>query len=127
MRLLTDAVLTQATSGGRRIGDAQAPADSTRPYGVLWPLFVAEFDGPLGAPDVDGWWNYQLTCVGDTREQAQGLADELRPLIGVPYTVAGFVAKPTIVEDVLPVERDDGVQPPVFYQSFTFRIFVTPV
>ena len=126
MRLLTDAILTQLGSGGRRIGDATTPSDDARPYAVLWPLFIADLDGPLGAPDVDGWQHYQLTCVGDTREQSEGLADELRVTVKADYTVPGFLTKPLLLEDVVPTERDDDVQPPVFYQSFTFRVFVTP-
>ena len=126
MRVLTDKVLTQLGSGGRRIGDAHTPSNSTRPYAVLWPLFAVDFDGNLKAQDLDAWWNYQVTSVGDTREQAQGLADELQATIKAAYTVTGYVVGPVEIADVLPVERDDAVQPPVFYQSCTVRIFVTP-
>ena len=128
MRLLADAVWTQAKAGGRRIGDARTPSNNTRPYAVLWPLFATEFDGSLGEPDEDAWYRYQVTCVGDTREQAQGLADELMVLMRAKnkYVWTGFVAKPVLIEDVLPVDRDDDVQPPVFYQSFTVKTFVTP-
>ena len=128
MRLLTDAILTQLESGSRRIGDGQAPANNDRPYAVLYPLFAVDFDGPLGLPDVDAWYRYQVTSVGDTREQAQGLADELLVTMRAKdkYTWTGFVAKPVLVEDVLPVERDDAIAPSIFYQSFTVRIFVTP-
>jgi len=126
MRLLTDAVLTQVRSGGRRVGDAHTPSDNTRPYAVLWSLFVAEIDGPLNDSDADGWQHYQLTCVGDSRQSAQGLADELQVTVKAAYSVAGSVAGPVLIDAVLPVERDDDVQPPVYYQSFTFRIFITP-
>lgn len=128
MRLLTDAVLAQARSTGRRVGDAAPPASDTRPYAVLWPLYAADWDGPLDTPDVDAWYRYQLTCVADTREQAQGLADDLMVTMRNvdSYTWSGFVAQPVVVDDVLPVERDDDIQPPVFYQSFTISMFVTP-
>ena len=127
MRLLTNAVLAAARTTGRTIGDAQAPATSTRPFGVVYSLYVAERDGPMSDDTADGWWQYQVTSVGDTREQAQGLADELEAaILRTSLSATGYVVGPVKRAERFPVERDDDVQPPLFYQTVTFSIFVTP-
>ena len=127
MRLLTDQVLTAARSTSRLVGDGQAPAAATRPFAVVYPLYVSERDGPMDDDTADGWWQYQVTSAGDTREQAQGLSDELETaILGYTLTVSGYVIGPTKRAERLPIERDDDVQPPLFYQSITFSIFVTP-
>ena len=127
MRLLTNAVLTAARTTGRTIGDGQAPASSSRPFGVVYALYVAERDGPMSDDTADGWWQYQVTAVGDTREQAEGLADELEAaILGATLTASGYVVGPVKRADRFPLERDDDVQPPLFYQTITFSIFVTP-
>lgn len=126
MRLLTDAILTRLGSGGRTIGDAKAPTDTTRPYATLWPVGAVDFDGDLRIPDRTGFYHHQVTCVGDTREQAQGLMDELYILARFDYVVAGYQLGPVSRDDILPMERDDAVQPPVWYSSFMFKMFVAP-
>jgi hypothetical protein len=127
VRLVANAVLAAARSTGRTIGDAQAPAASARPFGVVYPLYVAERDGTLADSTADGWWQYQVTAVGDTREQAQGLADELEvAILQSTLTVNGYLVGPILRAERMPVERDDDVQPPLFYQTITFSIFVTP-
>ncbi len=129
MRLLTNAVLTKlkTNSGSFKIGDGQAPADTTRPYAVLYSLDENERDGDMATIDVTGWFEYQITSVGDTREQAEWLADLLRTLIlAAKLTPSGFVMFPwrNVVTN-LP-ERDDDEQPPLFYVTATVEAFVAP-
>lgn len=114
-------------AGGRRIGDAHAPADTTRPYAVLYPLYVGGRDGPDSDWQADGWYEYQVTSVGDTRMQAEGLADELRVrLLASTLTVNGFATGPINLSDDVGVERDDDVQPPIYYTIQMYSIFATP-
>jgi hypothetical protein len=129
MRVLTDAVLTRlkTNSGSFKIGDGQAPADDDRPYAVLYALDEAEREGDMRTLDVTGWFEYQITTVGDTREQADGLADLLRTLIlASDLSPSGFNMFPwrKIVTN-LP-ERDDDVQPPLFYVTSVVEGFVAP-
>ncbi len=129
MRLLTDAVLTRlkTNSGAFKIGDSHAPADDTRPYAVLYPLDEAEREGDMSTIDVTGWFEYQVTSVGDTREQAEGLADLLRTLLlASDLTPTGFRMHPwRKVVTNLP-ERDDDVQPPLYYCTQTVEGFTAP-
>lgn len=127
MRLLTDQVLLAAAVPGFDVGDAEADESFTFPYSVVYPLFTADLDGPLSDVTADGWYQYQVTCVGETREQAQGLADATEPALeAYAYTVANYAIGPAQLNDRLPVDRDDGVQPPLFYQTLVFQYFVTP-
>ncbi len=129
MRILTSAVLTKlkTNSGSFKIGDGQAPADDTRPYAVLYALDEAEREGDMSTIDVTGWYEYQITTVGNTREQAEGLADLLRTLmLAANLTPSGFSMFPfRKVVTGLP-ERDDDVQPPLFYVVQTVEGFVAP-
>ncbi len=130
MRLLTNAVLTKlkTNSGSIKIGDGQAPADDDRPYAVLYALDDAERAGDMSsAVDVTGWFEFQITSVGDTREQAEWLADLLRTLMmSASLTPSGFVMFPwrNLVTN-LP-ERDDDEQPPLFYVTSVVEGFVAP-
>ncbi|MCH9003520.1 MAG: hypothetical protein IIC02_13190 [Planctomycetes bacterium] len=130
MRLLTDAVLTRlkTNSGSFKIGDGQAPADDTRPYAVLYALDESEREGDMSsAVDVTGWFEYQVTSVGDTREQAEGLADLLRTLIlASNLTPTGFSMFPWRKLVTNDPDRDDSEQPPLFYVTSTVEAFVAP-
>ena len=75
-RALTDDILTVvATATGKQLGDGTAPTSPVFPYGVLYPLPSPIHDGDLTSPDRDRGWLYQVTSVGTTREQTQGMAD----------------------------------------------------
>ncbi len=130
MRLLTNAVLTrlQTNSGSFEIGDGQAPADDTRPYAVLYALDEDEREGDMSsAVTVTGWFEYQITSVGDTREQAEGLADLLRTLIlASNLTPAGFSMFPWRKTVTGLPERDDDEQPPLFYVVQVVEAFTAP-
>ena len=128
MRLLTDIVLTRlrTNSASRKIGDGQAPADDTRPYAVLYALDEAEREGDMStASTVTGWFEFQVTSVGDTRAQAEWLADLLRTLLlASDLSPSGFIMFPwRDVVTNLP-ERDDDVQPPLFYVTSVVEGFV---
>jgi hypothetical protein len=127
MRLLTEQVLAAAAVPTFPVGDAEAPKTDVRPYVVVYPLFISDIDGPTSDVDADGWYQYQATCVGITRQQAQGLADEVVPaLTGYAYTVSGYsIQSPQLVEK-LAIERDDSLQPPLYYQSVVVQMFATP-
>ncbi len=130
MRLLTNAVLTRlkTNSASIKIGDGQAPADDTRPYAVLYALDETEEEGDMSsAVTVTGWFEFQITSVGDTREQAEWLADLLRTLIlASNLTPSGFRMFPwrNLITN-LP-DRDDDEQPPLFYVTSTVEGFVAP-
>ena len=128
MRLLTDAVKAELVAASAfLIGDGQAPSDTTRPYAVLYPLDDDARDGDYVETQRTGWYEYQVTCVGDTREQAEGLADLLRAvMLAADLTPVGYRMYPFTKRVGQIVDRDDDVQPPVFYTIFTVAGFVAP-
>lgn len=74
-------ILANLRGGGRSIGELEAPATNgvtqSPPYAFFTPI-DAESDGPgLADPDADVIYVFQVTCVGETREMAQRLRDEL--------------------------------------------------
>lgn len=133
MRLVTDAVLGTLQAdwpdggNGERIGDGQAPEDQTLPYATLYSLDENDMDGSLASAQETGWFEFQITAVGQTRMQAAALGDKLREtLLASSPTVVGYTLGPwlKLVSDI--TDRDDDVQPPVFYSINTLQVFTAP-
>jgi hypothetical protein len=113
---------------GARVGDAIAPADTTLPYAIAYPLGSATFDGSLDTADLDGdaWPLWQITSVGGTREQAEFLRDKFRALLGTYLTVAGRRVGPIRLDDEQAVQIDKDVTPHLFYAVDRLRLYSTP-
>ncbi len=127
MRLLTNQVLLAAAVPGFDVGDSVAKDTFALPYSVVYPLFISDIDGPMADVDADGWYQYQVTCVGVTRMQAQGLADAvLVALTGYTYAVSGYSVQAPQLVDKLPIDRDDSLTPALFYQAVVVQMWVTP-
>ena len=127
MRIVTDAVLTELQTSGFEIGDGQTPADDEVPYAVLYSLDENDMDGDMADAQRTGWFEFQVTSVGTTRLQASTLGDRLRDiLLASSPAVAGYTLGPwlKLVSDV--TDRDDDVQPPVFYSINTLQVFTAP-
>jgi len=98
------------------------------PYVVLYPL-GSRFDGPLGANAYDDAdFTYQITCVGESREQAEGITDVVNTtFIGQTLTVSGRTVTHIVADNAAAhVRRDDSVQPPVFMSTPRYAIYSTP-
>jgi len=93
---VTDAVLAAARAGGRRVGDGEAPDDSTVPYSVLEII-----PGPgeqledFGALHRNGALRFRVCSVGSDpgstrlgRRQAQRESDLVRAALLTPGAVA---------------------------------------
>ena len=128
MRIFTDAVRARLEAAGAfQVGDATAPADDALPYAVLYPMDDGQRDGDYEDTQRTSWYEFQVTCVGDTREQAEGLADLLRTqMLAADLTPTGFRMYPWEKVVGLITERDDDVQPPLFYSIFTVQGFTAP-
>jgi hypothetical protein len=128
------ALLTRLRTGsGKQIGDAKSPypvgTTPAYPYGIQYPIPGGDRDGPISDPHADLILVYQVTCVGQQREQARWLADRIINdlLFGAVLVVVG--AKVTFVElEVNPgVERDDTTGgPPLYVATPRFRLSLTP-
>lgn len=122
-----------AALDGLTVGDHEAPLDDDGvplppPYVIVYLLPGGTVDGPLGKPDVDRDVPFQLTAVGRLAAEARDYLDQaVAAITGQTVTVAGravYRCRPT--EAAGQVQRDDDVQPPVFYGIARFSIFTTP-
>lgn len=109
-----------------RVGDGEAPADKRLPYGVLYRAGGGPLTGPVGDQHADGSLLLQLTCVGETAEQAEWLADKLRPVLLATPAGTGRGVIQVYLETSQPVRRDDSSDPPLFYAADQARYLTTP-
>lgn len=126
-RVFFDAIVTQlASSTGKNIGEAQAPASVVLPYAVIYPLSDEAKDGSLSNPVEIAVWAWQVTCVGSTMDQAQWMQHKVRQaLLGWTPTVAGLGTTPVDLLDGAGVTRDDSIQPPLFYSTDRFHAYTS--
>jgi len=123
VRAHTNAVIAALETIGPPVGDAKAP-DANPPYYVVYPL-PGQFDGNLADPDEDVMLAYQVTCVGRSREQAEGLADAARTVMAA-LTVTGRNIQRVIPDTAGGTLRDDDDQPPVFTVPDRYTVWSTP-
>lgn len=131
-QLEAEAVGTLARVGDARkppgAGWQQQPGQSEFvPYLIVYPLPV-EFDGHLAASDDQAWFYWQVTCVGETREQAEwGMDLAIAAFVGRTLTVTSRdVARVTLDDAAGGVRADETVQPTVFIATPRFRAWSTP-
>jgi hypothetical protein len=122
----TDAVLAALTAAGLTAAMSQAPAGTEPPYCVLHPDPGRAIPGSLADPLSNYDSLMQVTCVGETAEQALSVSDRVRTALSVPLTVAGRSGLRPEELGGPPVQRDDDVTPPLFYAPVQYRIRSTP-
>ena len=121
----TDAVLTALEALGLEVGDAVAP-NADPPYVVVYPIPGGGSTGTLAAQHDDAILVYQVTCVGNSREQAEWLADKALELLQGDLSVSGRRVCNVDLDMHGGVQRDDQVTPPIFSSMPRFRIITTP-
>ncbi len=116
VRLHADAIAGLLTTAGLAVTIGEATDDAATPFVVLYPTPGLELAENLGKPIGDIQVDFQLTCVGESSEQALWCADKARTAINrVIPTVSGRVCWPIWAdEQPQPVRRDDAVDPPKF-------------
>lgn len=113
------------TQTGKAVGQAVAPK-SDAPYAVLYPWPDVFREGGLSDANQITVTRFQVTCVGDTMEEAQWMQHKVRAaLIGWVPNTAGITATPVELDDDSGVLRDDDRTPPVFYTTDRFRFWLT--
>lgn len=121
----TEATAAALTAAGLLVGRGQQPGgagwqgepdDSVfRPYVVLFPG-AGTTDGVLGDPHEDLDYMVQATCVGNTQQGAEKVADIVKAtLVGVRVVVPGRGMYPFQLDGSSPATRDDQVAPPLHY------------
>ena len=125
-RLATDGVRAKLATFGLNVGDGQAPAGAP-PYVVVYPIPGGYTTGTLADLDGDAALDFQVSCVGTTREQAQWLQNKTYGLLGVgTVTIAGRVVNRVSLTDPGGVFRDDTKSPPFYTAVPRFRVLSTP-
>lgn len=133
-RKFTDAILVKlrANGEGLDVGDSEAPLNRSPlfPYAVLYPTLspeITEDGGTLRDPNAHRILEYQITSVGTTREQAQWCADRMRTaLFATPLVVDGSFPWFIEIGALGEIERDDDLEPPLFYASESIAIPSSP-
>lgn len=124
LRVHTDAVLAALEAQGLTVGDADAKGLSGK-FCVVYRIPGGESSGPLDAPNDDAELIYQVTCVGDTREQAEWVEDKVMNLLD-GITVEGRSISRVDLDSYDGIRRDDALPLPRFYATPRFRIYSTP-
>lgn len=107
--------------------DAVVPNMPTLPYAVVYgdsgSATQSNFRGQ------SGWrqWAMRVTSVGSTPEQARWCAERVETaLLDIRPTVTGRKCSTVDKTLALPVQRDDDVDPAVFYIPDEFQYLSTP-
>lgn len=128
-RELTTAVVSVLASAGLNVGRAVAPSDIPAGAGwaVVYPLTGGLSSGTLDNPNDDASVLYQITSVGRNAEQAEWVMDTVRwAILGANYTLNDRTVVLVGIDMFGGVERDDDVQPPLFYAKDRFRFMTAP-
>lgn len=137
LRTHSNAIKTKLAATTVLVGDAIKPAAGGfvglpgeslfTPYMVLYPL-APSFGGTIAAASDDAEIEYQVTCVGETREQAEWVADQaIAALVEQTVTITGrSVMRLRLTDAGGGVRRDDDVLPSVFYTTPRFALYTTP-
>jgi hypothetical protein len=97
-------------------------------YVILYPTTGGSTSGTIDDPDEDADVLYQVTAIGADAGQVEWLADKARLAIkaGTYPPVDGRSVVSVKIDMIGGVERDDDVQPPVFYQPDRYRFMTAP-
>jgi len=129
----TDAILTLLRTTTLSIGDAVMPRNADKdetdpPFAVLYPIVGGEFDGPLSDTQADVYLIYQVTAVGETRQQAQVVIDIIRTIMQREnLTITGRVVRDIrLTTPFSGIIRDDDLPNPLFYGYDRYEVDTTP-
>lgn len=135
-RTFIDAVISRLDSQTTmEIGDATKPSGVTyNPDGLPLEPYVVVYGGPdgdstgtLNDPDADLWWTWTVTSIGGSRQQCAWAQNAVRDaLVGWRPVVTGFGFGLTELAQGVHPDRDDDVQPPLFFAPDEFRVFASP-
>lgn len=117
-----------AASTGKQVGFAEAPANNTLPYAVVYPSLDEDSEGALNDPTQIVVWAWQVTCVSDGAAGAQWLQHKVRQALhGHSPTVAGVGTTPIELAQGSGITRDDGLSgnPTLFYSTDRFIAYAS--
>jgi hypothetical protein len=105
-----------------------APAAETLPriYAVLYPDSGTAAPASLADDRTTLDALVQITCVATLPDAALGTADRVRAALTAPLTVDGRASWRPEELGGPPLQRDDDVTPPVYYQPVQYRLRSIP-
>lgn len=124
-RIHTDAVITALEATGFPVGDGKAPAGDP-PHFFVVPRPEGDVYGTIDDPHADAELVIQVTSVGTTRKQAEGVRDLARETLLAGLTVSGRTVSLVTIDTVGGVERDPDIEPDRFFCPETYRLFSSP-
>lgn len=116
------------TAGSVVVDDAKTPNQAVLPRVVEYPDQGTAVRDTLEGGVTGVVVTIQTTCVGETREQAGWMLDQVTELVQDRRpVVAGWSC--TRVQQLFaqPARRDDDIDPPVFYAVASWRFSAVPV
>ncbi len=119
---LQDAGLTVYV-GGAPTSSGWTPPDK---FAVLYPDPGMAVRASLADDRTDFDSTMQVTCVGSDVERALWVAARVRWALAAPLAVEGRNCWPAEDLGGPPVQRDDDVNPPVYFVPVQYRICSTP-
>ena len=128
--LLFDGIVTALAAGtGKPVGDGASPSGASVPFAVVYSIGDVDREAAMNEllKDGDLVTEVQVTSVGESRKQAQWMSRKIRASF-VASAITWTTRKIQLVEldDGNIVERDDDVQPPLFYGIDSFVVYSTP-
>lgn len=107
-------------------GGAPAPAPKSGLYAVLYVGQGRRSPGSLADDRTTLSLPFQVTSVGPTAEQALWVADRVAEALAPVLAVDGRATWRVEEQGGPPVQRDDGVTPPVYYLPVQYRLQSIP-
>lgn len=125
---LVSAFITVVESLGFDVGDGAAPPSPSFPYSVVYSIGDFERSGDMADRSSNAVEEIQVTSVGETREQAIALGDRIRQTVTPALLNAEMSGREVAYVDPTHDggDRDDDVQPPLFYSIDSFLIGTVP-
>ena len=125
------AILDQLAAAGLKVGDHQNAKTTdgkiVAPSVVLYLIPGGTLDGPTALPEDDGDLRFQLTSIGRTAAEARVTADKAAAALTFPVEVSGrSISRVRPITAYDRVDRDDDVQPPLFYAIQRFGLLTVP-
>lgn len=129
-RLFYAAVASRLSSQtGKNVEVGRAPASTTTPYAVVYPLDEdddPETQGDLADPHRGTFFVWQVTSVGADDDETLWMQQKVRAaLVGWQPTVSGITCGFAERDGGDGLRREDGAQPARLRTADTFRCFAT--
>jgi hypothetical protein len=116
--------LTTRTSSPIAIGEGGAPdpIPTNKLYVAVYVSPGMATTASLAGERTDFQVPFQVTSVGPTAEKALWVADRVREVLAVRLPVTGRGTWQTEERGGPPVQRDDGVTPPLWFLPVQYRL-----